>query len=73
MLIGAYALISRMRVISSTETVEKAEVVLRKIVNLYSSPNKTAADVSADIEAHKLDHLRDFSSAARAELLRLSY
>src|SRR5215475_6920820 len=29
MLIGAYALISRMRVISSIETVEKAEAVLR--------------------------------------------
>src|SRR5262245_11882234 len=30
MLIGAYALISRMRVVSSAETVEKADAVLRE-------------------------------------------
>lgn len=73
MLIGAYALINRMRVVSSPETVKKAEVVLRTIINLYSSPNKTVADVRLDIEEHKLDLLRDFSSAARDELLRLQY
>lgn len=73
MLIGAYALINRMRVISSIETVEKAEIVLRTIIDLYFSPNKTVADVRADIKDHKLDLLRDFSSAARGELLMLRY
>ena len=73
MLIGAYALINRMRVTSSAETVKKAEVVLRKIINLYSSPNKTIADLRADLEEHKLDLLRDFSNTARDELLRLHY
>lgn len=72
-LIGAYALLSRIRLISSIETVEKAELVLRTIIGLYSSPNKTSADLRADIEAHKLDLLRDFSDAARNELLRLHY
>jgi hypothetical protein len=73
MLVGAYALISKMRVISSVETVQKAEVVLRRIVNLYSLPNKTAADLREDIDFDKLDLLRDFSVAAREELLRLQY
>ena len=73
MLIGVYALINRMRVISSVETVEKAEIVLRTIINLYSSPNKTIADLRADINDHRLDLLRDFSNAARDELLRLKY
>jgi hypothetical protein len=73
MLIGVYALISRMRVTSSIETVEKAEIVLQTIIRIYSSPNKTIDDLRADIEAHKLDLLRDFSSAARGELLRLEY
>lgn len=73
MLIGAYALISRMRVVSSIETVQKAEIVLRTILDLYSSPNKTMADLRAEVRDHKLDLLRDFASAARAELLRLHY
>jgi hypothetical protein len=73
MLIGAYALLSRMRVSSSIATVEKAEAVLRTIIDLYSSPNKTVAELRADIESHELDLLRDFSGAARDELLRLKY
>jgi len=73
MLIGVYALINRMRVTSSIETVEKAEIVLRAIIDLYYSPNKTVADVRADIKDHKLDLLRDFSTAARDDLLMLHY
>jgi hypothetical protein len=73
MLIGAYALISRMRVLSSEETVEKAEAVLRTIVDLYSSPNKTVAELREEIDSDKLDLLRDFSGAAREELSRLQY
>jgi hypothetical protein len=73
MMIGVYALINRMRVISSTETVETAEAVLRAIVGLYSSPNKTIADLHMNIDVHKIDLLRDFSGAARDELLRLEY
>ena len=73
MLIGAYALISRMRVTSSVETVEKAEGVLRKIINVYSSPNKTLADLREEIDSHKIDLLLDFSVAARKELARLEY
>jgi hypothetical protein len=73
MLVGAYALISRMRVISSVETVQKAEMVLRRIVSLYSLPNKTVAELREDIDSDKLDLLRDFSVAAREELLKLQY
>jgi hypothetical protein len=73
MLVGAYALISKMRVISSVETVQKAEMVLRRIVKLYSLPNKTVAELREDIDSDKLDLLRDFSVAAREELLRLQY
>ena len=71
MLVGAYALISKMRVISSVETVQKAEAVLRRIINLYSLPNKTVADLRGDIDFDKLDLLRDFSVAAREDLSRL--
>jgi hypothetical protein len=72
-LIGAYALISRMRIISSSEIVDKAEAALRTIVDVYLSPNKTIADVRQEIDEGKLDLLRDFSHAARAELSTLKY
>jgi hypothetical protein len=73
MLIGAYALISRMRVISSAEIVDKAEAALRTIIDIYLSPNKTIAEVRQEINGGKLDLLRDFSSAAREELTARKY
>jgi len=73
MLIGIYALIGRMRVISSARIVDKAEIALRAIVDTYFSPNKTVADLHEEINRDKLDVLRDFSSAAREELTALKY
>ena len=67
-LIGAYALISRMRIISSPMIVDRADAVLRAIVDIYLSPNKTIAEVREEIDGGRLDFLRDFSNAARAEL-----
>ena len=72
-LIEVYALISRMRVISSPELVEKADAALRSIVDVYFLPNKTMAELRAEINGGKLDLLRDFSTAAREELSRLRY
>src|SRR5438046_6803057 len=40
-LIRLYAMISRMRVLSSPKTVENAERVARMIVDTYLAPNKT--------------------------------
>jgi hypothetical protein len=73
MLIGAYALISRMRVISSAAIVDKAEAALRTIVDIYFSPNKTIVEVRQEINGGKLDLLRDFSNAAREQLAELKY
>jgi hypothetical protein len=73
MLIGSYALISRMRVISSAVIVDKAEAALRTIVDTYLSPNKTIAEVRREINGARLDLLRDFSNAAREELSALKY
>jgi hypothetical protein len=72
-LVAAYALISRMRVLSSSEIVEKADAALRTIVDIYFSPNKTMAELRAEINGGKLDLLREFSTAAREELSALKY
>jgi hypothetical protein len=73
MLVGAYALISRMRVVSSSRIVDKADAALRAILDIYSSPNKTITELRTEINGGKLDLLRDFSSAARDELSRLKF
>jgi hypothetical protein len=72
-LVGAYALISRMRVVSSTEIIEKADRALRAIVDTYFSPNKTIAELRAEIDGGNLDLLCAFSSAARKELAGSKY
>jgi hypothetical protein len=40
-LVGLYAKISRMRVLSSSEVVESADRIVRTIVETYLAPNKT--------------------------------
>ena len=70
--IAVYALISRMRVISSPKVIEEAERVARLILETYSKPNKTFSelrDMAHDM-AHEesLDPLRRFSECCREEL-----
>jgi len=72
-LVRLYALVSRMRVLSSQEVVEQADRVMRVIVETYLAPNKTIRDVVADgLKDNRgldeeLDPLRDFSNACRDE------
>ena len=66
-----YALISRMRVLSSPAVVEKAEVVGRMIIDTYFAPNKTFPEVRKLMDSHALDPLRAFSEQCRAELRAL--
>jgi hypothetical protein len=70
-LVRAYALISRMRVLSSPAVVEKAEAVVRMIVDTYFAPNKTLPEVRKLMDSHAIDPLRTFSEECRAELQAL--
>ena len=63
-----YALICRMRILSSSKVINEAEKVARLIVESYPQPNRTFSDVRAMIQKHTLDPLRDFSEACREEL-----
>ena len=71
-LVRAYALISRMRVQSSSAVVEKAEAVIRMIVDTYFTPNKTFPELRKLMNSHAIDPLRAFSEECRAELQALS-
>ena len=67
-LVSVYALISRMRVVSSSSVVDKAEAVVHLIINTYFTPNKTFSDFRELINGPAANPLQDFSEACRTEL-----
>jgi hypothetical protein len=67
-LVSVYALIGRMRVLSSPAVVEKAEAVMEIIVDTYFAPNKTFPELRELIRSHTMDPLRLFSEECREEL-----
>lgn len=66
-LVNLYALIGRMRIISSDEVVQAAEKAGRLIIETYLSPNRSFVDLPEFLE--EMDPLRDFGEACRRELL----
>jgi hypothetical protein len=71
-LVSVYSLVSRMRVLSSPIVVEKAEIVVRMIVDTYFSPNKTFPELRGMMNSRAMDPLREFSEACREELHALN-
>ena len=70
-LVKLYALVSRMRVLSSPKIIESADAVCRVIIDTYLAPNKSFRDLPAFLENDAMDPLRRFSNACREELRRL--
>jgi hypothetical protein len=71
-LIALYAMISRMRIISSTRTVECADQIMHKTIATYSAPNKTIRELNEMIMSGAgLDPLKEFGEVAREELQAL--
>jgi hypothetical protein len=70
-LVGVYALISRMRVQSSSGVVEKAEAVIHMILDAYFAPNKTFPEFRDLMNGRSADPVRAFSEECREELSRL--
>jgi uncharacterized protein YqiB (DUF1249 family) len=56
-LVKLNAKISRMRVLSSSTTVQNAEKVARKIVNTYLAPNKTFPKLRDMVNSGAMDPL----------------
>ena len=70
-LIGIYALVNRIRLISSQQVVDAADTVARIIVDTYLAPNITMEEMRANWIDRHVDPLRDFSDACRQELRTL--
>lgn len=67
-LVSVYALLSRMRVLSNSAVVDKAETVLQMVVDTYFQPNKTFPELRELLKSHSMDPLRAFSEECRIEL-----
>src|SRR6478735_1829544 len=65
-LVNLYALIGRMRILSSDQVVQAAERAGRLIIETYLSPNREFGDLPEFLE--EMDPLRGFGEACRREL-----
>jgi hypothetical protein len=63
-----YAVLSRIRVSSSSDVLASAERVVDQIISTYSEPNLTSEEIQSRAVARGDDPLRDFSSICRREL-----
>ena len=72
-LVGLYSMISRMRVLSEPRTIACADRLMLNIIDTYFSPNHSVRELRDLIKAGAaaIDPLREFSEAAREEVLRL--
>jgi hypothetical protein len=70
-LVPMYALISRIRLRSSTEVIESGERLIATILKIYFEPNLTPGELQAAANKHN-DHLQDFSNVCRRELESLA-
>jgi hypothetical protein len=67
-LVPPYALLSRIRLISSPQVLSAAEAVVNAIVDTYAKPNLTADQIPDAVSLSGGDPLRNFSAVCRAEL-----
>lgn len=67
-IVELYALISRMRVISSSRIIACAERITNTATDAYFMPNKTIHEVHDMVKNKAIDPLKEFSEAARDEL-----
>ena len=68
-IVGIYALIGRMRMMSNVDVVENAEAVIRTILSTYSRPNKMFPELqNIMLNGGFFDPLLAFSEVCRDEL-----
>lgn len=73
-LMGLYAEVSRMRVLSSARVIDSADQIVKKVINAYlDEPNKTLLELRQMADSGMIDPLRNFSEACRAESEGLGY
>ena len=67
-----YALLSRMRILSSKRVIDQADKLLRLIVDTYPEPIKTFDDLHELVHENAFDPLRSLAEAVHDELQTLA-
>jgi hypothetical protein len=70
-LVGLYAKLSRMRVMSSQTVVQRAEEAARKILDTYLEPDRSFVELREMAIDGAIDQLQGFSAACRDEFEEL--
>jgi len=70
-LVGLYAKLGRMRVLSSEPVMHCAEHITRKILDTYLEPDKSFVELRDMAKNGTIDLLREFSHACRVEFEEL--
>ena len=67
-LVDLYAKIDRMRILSSPEVLDIAEIIARRIIDTYLEPNKSLVELREMVNSGSINLIRKFSVACRTEL-----
>jgi hypothetical protein len=70
-LVGLYAKLGRMRVVSSQPVVHSAEHIANKIMDTYLEPDRSFVELRDMAKAGAIDLLREFSDACREEFQQM--
>lgn len=70
-LVGLYAKLSRMRMLSSDVVVASADQITKRIMQTYLEPDKNFVELRDMVNNGTIDLLRDFSTACREEFENL--
>jgi hypothetical protein len=71
-LVKLYAILGRIRLVSSDPVLAAAEECCDRVVDLYAKPNRTRAEIFTTLHSGEFEALKRFSDACRVELRRYS-
>ena len=71
-LVKLYAILGRIRLMSSDAVLTAAEECCDRVVDLYANPNRTMAEIFTTLHSGEFETLKRFSDACRVELRRYS-
>ena len=67
-MVGLYALVGRMRLVSSPAVVAAADQIILGIIETYQGPNLALHEMHEYVRAGRMNYLVEFGDAARADL-----
>jgi hypothetical protein len=71
-LVKLYAILGRIRLVSSDAVLTAAEECCDRVVDLYAKPNRTIAEIFTTLHSGEYEALKQFSEACRVELRKYS-